>query len=188
MENITKCAFATNGNRLLVGENRHWHIYDLGTQKWSFNVELSNSNWGFDYNSNTFWEITSEGVLKSFKIPAFKRIESSEESNTKGIIEYINDKVNEIQGLQTVADKQGKITSKTLFKNLLKRSEDQQKIFQFEIQGKPQYSKFLIMNILKEGSRDLTAKAETINPNGPVDSGKLEIFRGKYFLSKSGWF
>ena len=180
MSNIANCSFATNGTRLLVGENKKWHVYELKDKKWSFNIQLTSSHWGFDYLTNTFWEITPEKQLKSFKIPALKRIETGD-SSAKGIIEYINAKVAEVQGLQTVKDKLGKTTSKTLFKNLLKKAEDQQKHIQFEVKTKPQYSKFLIMNILKEGSKELSTVAEEINPHGPVDVKKLELFRGKLF-------
>lgn len=172
MENITDCTFATNGHRLLVCESNNCHIYELKDHTWKFNADLSKNTWGFDYITNTFWEITSEAALRSFKIPAFRRVET-EESSAKGIIEYINSKVSEIQALQTVNEKVGKTTPQTLFKNLLKKAEDQTKILEFEVKTKADYSKFLIMNILKEGSRDLIALAETVNPQRAVDMDKL---------------
>jgi hypothetical protein len=182
MQNITNCSFTTNGYRLLIGETNRWHIYDLKSHKWTFGIGLTNDPWGFDYATNTFWELTSSQVLQSFKIPAFKRIETKGDSSSKGIIEYINAKVNEIQKLQTVKDKIGKTTAKTLFKNLKKRAEHQSKALSFDTEAKPQYSRFLIMNILKEGSKELIAFAEEINPNAPVSSDKLALFRGKHKL------
>lgn len=182
MSNITSCSFTTNGNKLLVGENKRWHSYDLKEHKWTFGIDLSHDSWGFDYTTNTFWELTSSQVLQSFKIPAFKRAETKGDISSKGIIEYINAKVNEIQNLQTVKDKVGKISAKSLFKNLKKRAEDQSKLLMFDTQAKPQYSRFLIMNILKEGSKELIAFAEEINPNAPVSADKLELFRGEYLF------
>lgn len=180
MENITSCSFTTNGNNLLVGENNRWHSYDLKEHKWTFGINLSLSSWGFDNVTNTFWELTNNQVLQSFKIPAFKRTETKGNTGSKGIIEYINARVNEVQNLQSVKDKIGKTTAKALFKNLNKRTEAQNKPSHLDIQAKPKYSRFLIMNILKEGSKDLIEHAEEVNPNAPVNFDKLELFRGKY--------
>mmetsp|Transcript_42068 Transcript_42068/g.48789 ORF Transcript_42068/g.48789 Transcript_42068/m.48789 type:complete len:351 (+) Transcript_42068:1001-2053(+) len=120
VKTIAYCSFATNGTKLLVGENKRWHIFDLTTSKWQFNLILTTGNWGYDYASNTFWEITCEPQVKSFKIPAFKRLDTGLKQS-KSIIEYINSKVNEIQGLQTVKDKLSMKTPKTLFKTLIKK-------------------------------------------------------------------
>jgi len=46
----------------------------------------------------------------------------------------------------------------------------------------------LILNILKEGSKDLINIAEKVNPNGPVDMSKLELFRGSFSTSVTGTF
>jgi len=46
----------------------------------------------------------------------------------------------------------------------------------------------LILNILKEGSKDLINIAEKVNPNGPVDMSKLELFRGSFSTSVTGAF
>jgi hypothetical protein len=177
MEHIANCSFATNGHRLLVGEKKNWHIFDMKERKWTFNLTLTSNFWGFDYMTNTFWEITGEGAVKSFKIPSFRRIETGE-SSSKGIIEYINSKVEEVQHLQTMTTKIGKTSAQTLFKNLLKKAEDQTKTIQYEVKSKSEYTKFLIMNILKEGSKDLITLAESVIPQRPVDNEKLNLFRG----------
>ena len=106
---------------------------------------------------------------------------------SKGIIEYINSKVKEVQDIQSVENKVGKFTPKTLFKTLLKKPEEH-KENAFGVTTKPQNSLFLIMNILKEGSKDLITIAEDINPNGPVDPNKLELFRGSFTTSVTNTF
>ena len=184
---LAYCSFATNGTKLLVGENNRWHSYDINKLKWNFNLELTEGNWAYNYMTNTFWQITSSPEVKSFKIPAFKRLETGI-SHSKGIIEYINNKVKDIQKLQTVADKLTKRTPKNLFKNLMKKADEQTKNPIFETKTKADYSQFLILNILKEGSKELITIAENINPNGPVDNKKLELFRGSFSTAVTGTF
>ena len=188
MENITNCSFVTNGSKLLVGENKRWHIYDLEDCKWTFDLKLTNDSWGFDNVTNTFWEVTSSQELKSFKIPALKTVESSDESSFKGIIEYINSKVDEVQQLQTMKDKFGKSTAKSIFQNLRKRAEEQKKELKFGVKTRPEYSRFLLMNILKEGSKELIRVAEKINPQSAVGEDKFSIYRGSYSTTISSTF
>ena len=90
--------------------------------------------------------------------------------------------------MQTVADKLTKRTPNTLFKNLIKKAEQQTRDPVFDVKSKPEYSQFLILNILKEGSKELITIAENINPNGPVDEKKLELFRGSFSTAVTGTF
>jgi hypothetical protein len=181
-ESICKCNFATNGTKLLVGANHKWHIYNLETQEWTFDVPLTGDSWGYDYVTNTFWEVNSLPQVKSFKIPALgKRVLTESASVKKGIIEYLNSRAKKVRASQSIKNKLTKRTPKTLFKRLMKK--EQEKELNLGETSDRTSSLFLILNILKEGAKDLEEKAEDINPQGPIDSSKLELFRGSFSTS-----
>ena len=77
----------------------------------------------------------------------------------------------------------------TLFKKLLKNDvEEESKGPTFGLTTKSEYSQFLILNILKEGSRALLTLAKSINSNDPVNEKKLELFRASFSTSVTAKF
>ena len=160
----------------------------MKTQKWNFNIEITHRIWGYNPISDTFYEITGKREIRSFKIHSFKTSETVSSKSLR-ITEYFNNKVKEVTKCQKISDKLTKRTPNTLFKKLLKNdAEEESKGPTFGLTTKSEYSQFLILNILKEGSKELLTLAKSINSSDPVNEKKLELFRASFSTSVTAKF
>lgn len=184
VRNWEHLSWSTNGKEIIIQYDYTAFFNAESGELIYYNSDSSCETFHYDYTLNQFWNITQDDVVASFKKGVISNFSSSEKQQTSSKISSLADfrktRFNLALKAQENLEKIQPRTSKTIFKELIKKPEPLKSKFKISGEGNIDATIFLVLSIISKGCTELTKQAKKVASSSGEINDKVSLYKTQF--------